>query len=453
MRITFLGGAGTVTGSKFLVEAAGRRVLVDCGLFQGLKELRLRNRAPLAVAPGTIDAVVLTHAHLDHSGHLPLLVRDGFRGAIHATAATIDLCAILLPDSGFLQEKEAEYANRHGFSKHRPALPLYTEAEARACLDAFEPHPFGTSFAPAPGISARFLRAGHILGAAMVELTAGGKTLLFTGDLGRPGSATMHDPARVAAADWLVVESTYGDRTHPAEDAEAALAAVVTRTAARGGSVLIPAFAVGRVQALLHHVARLKRAGRIPDLPVFLDSPMAVEASRVFAAHPRDHRLTPAECAAMEGAARYVADVDESKRIAALLVPRIILSASGMATGGRVLHHLKIMAPDPRNTILFAGFQAAGTRGASMLAGARTVKIHGAQVPVAAEIRNLDMLSAHADAGEILGWLDGFAGPPREVFVVHGEAAAAAALGAAIGARPGWTARVPALGETVDLGA
>jgi metallo-beta-lactamase family protein len=451
MRLTFLGGAGTVTGSKCLVEASGRRILVDCGLFQGLKELRLRNRAPLPVEPARIDAVVLTHAHLDHSGYLPLLVRDGFRGPIHCTAPTRDLCAILLPDSGYLQEKEAEYANRHGFSKHHPALPLYTAAEAVSSLDGFEPQPFERTFEAVPGISVRFRPAGHILGAATVELSANGRTILFSGDLGRPDSPTMLDPQAVRRADYVVVESTYGDRIHETTDPEDAIADIVVRTAGRGGSILIPTFAVGRVQTLLLHIHRLKLAGRIPDLPVFVDSPMASAASKVFASHLGAHRLDARQCAGLAATARYVDSVEESKRLGQSRVPRIILSASGMATGGRVLHHLKSLGPDAANTILFAGFQAAGTRGAAMVAGARSVKIHGVQVPIAADVFNLGMLSAHADREEILAWLSKFEARPKHCFVTHGEPPAAEALRAEIERRLGWTCSVPQGGEVAGL--
>ncbi len=453
MRLTFLGGAGTVTGSKYLVEAAGRRVLVDCGLFQGLKELRLLNRARFPVDPARIDAVILTHAHLDHSGYVPLLVRNGFRGPVFCTSGTRDLCAILLPDSGYLQEKEAEYANRHGFSKHHPALPLYTAAEAIASLDRFETQRVDRSFDVVPGISARLRIAGHILGAAMVELTVGGRTILFSGDLGRPHSPTMLDPATVTSADHIVVESTYGDRVHATTSPEDVLADIVVRTARRGGSVLIPTFAVGRVQTLLFHIRQLKLARRIPDLPVFVDSPMATAASKVFANHLGSHRLNAGECDALAGMARYVDSVEESKRVGESNVPRIILSASGMATGGRVLHHLKSLGPDPANTILFAGFQAAGTRGAAMVAGARSVKIHGGQVSIAAEVDNLDMLSAHADREEILDWLSKFRTAPARCFVTHGEPVAAEALRAEIARRFGWACTVPVAGEAVQLGA
>jgi len=442
-KLSFLGGVGTVTGSKYLLEADGARVLVDCGLFQGFKQLRLRNWAPFPVDPKRIDAVVLTHAHLDHSGYLPLLVKKGYSGPVVCTEATRDLCAILLPDSGYLQEKDAEYANRHNFSKHRPALPLYTKADADACMKQFAPVAFTEEAMIAGGLSARFLPAGHILGAAIVEVRCARRTIVFSGDLGRPNSATMVDPTPVSHADYLIVESTYGDRRHEARDAEEMLAEVISRTAARGGTVLIPAFAVGRAQLLLVHLQRLKATRRIPDLPVFLDSPMAIDASEVFCKHPQEHRLTAGQCREACSVARYVREPEESKSLDSDTMPKIIVSASGMATGGRVLHHLKHFAPDRRNTILFTGFQAGGTRGAAMTAGAESVKIHGGYVPIRAEVANLQMLSAHADADEIMSWLRGLAMPPRMTFVTHGEPAAADALRHRIAEELGWPCMVP----------
>jgi metallo-beta-lactamase family protein len=452
MKLTFLGGVGTVTGSKYLIETGTRRVLVDCGLFQGFKQLRLRNWEPLPVDPGSIDAVVLTHAHLDHSGYLPLLVHNGFKGRILCTAATADLCGILLPDAGHLAERDAEFANRHGFSKHHPALPLYTEAQARAALSRLLHIDYERSYDLGDGLELIFRYAGHILGAAMAILSCEGTTIAFSGDLGRPHDPLMREPETIARADYLVVESTYGDRRHDTRDPEDALAEVINRTAARGGTVLIPAFAVGRAQTLLYHLHRLKAAGRIPSLPVFLDSPMAIDAGEIFCQHRKDHRLSEAECRQVCGVARETRSVEESKAIDRNHVPAIVISASGMATGGRVLHHLKVFAPDPRNTVLFAGFQAGGTRGAAMLAGAQFIKIHGAQVPVRAEVVNLDMLSAHADADEILAWLRKFENPPRTTFVTHGEPAASDALRHRIEEELGWTCRVPAYRDEAGLG-
>ena len=450
-RLTFLGGAGTVTGSKFLVEIAGRRLLVDCGLFQGFKPLRLRNWAPFPVDPAGIDAVILTHAHLDHTGYLPLLARNGFRGPVWCTAPTADLCGLILPDSGHLQEKDAEFANRHGFSKHHPALPLYTQDDAERVLAQLRPLEAGRPHPIAPGLTLHLRLAGHILGAASVELEHQGHRLVVSGDLGRYNSPTMPDPEPVPLADHLLLEGTYGNRRHDQASPEDALAEIITRTAARGGSVLVPAFAVGRAQALLHHLARLKEAGRIPDLPVFLDSPMAQDATDILRQHPHFSRLTPLECRQAGAAARYVRDVAESKALNATPFPKVIISASGMATGGRVLHHLKVMAPDRRNTILFSGFQAGGTRGAAMVAGATTIKIHGAHIPIAAEVANLAMLSAHADQDELLRWLRGFTRPPRQTHIVHAEPEAADALRLRIQEDLGWPVRIAEHGETVPL--
>ncbi len=447
VNIQFLGAAGTVTGSKYLVDTGGRRVLVDCGLFQGYKQLRQRNWAPLPVDPATIDDVVLTHAHIDHSGYLPVLIRNGFNGRVLCTPATSDLCTILLPDSGHLMERDAEFANRHGFSKHKPARPLYTEREGAAALEQFETFSYGKVHALGDELQVCFSPAGHILGSAIVTLKAGGQSLVFSGDLGRPESPVMPDPEPIAEADWLVVESTYGGRRHGDVDAETDLAEVIRRTAARGGTVLVPTFAVGRAQLLLYYLQRLKAADKIPDLPVYLDSPMAVNASRIFCAHLDEHRLDPAACERTCSVARYVRDVEESKELDRGHMPSVILSASGMATGGRVLHHLKCFAPQARNSILFAGFQAGGTRGAAMVAGASQVKIHGAYVPVRAEVRNLDMLSAHADEDEILAWLKHFRRAPRNTFITHGEPVAADALRVRIEESLGWRATVPAHGE------
>ena len=452
MRLTFLGGAGTVTGSKYLLDIGGRRLLIDCGLFQGFKQLRLRNWEPLPVSPAIIDDVVLTHAHLDHSGYVPLLVRNGFAGRVICTEATRDLCGILLPDSGHLEEQDAEFANRHGFSKHRPALPLYTEADARAALSRFASLDYGRARDLGNGVMLRFAYAGHILGAAAAIISLGDRKIVFSGDLGRSDDPVMRPPAALEQTDYLVVESTYGNRTRNPADPADILATVITRTIARGGSIVIPSFAIGRVQTLLLHLYRLKAAHRIPDLPIFLDSPMAIDASDVFQTHRRDHRLTEGECRQICGMARQTRSVEESKAIDQSRVPSIIISASGMATGGRVLHHLKIFAPDSRNAIVFAGFQAPGTRGEAMVSGASQVKIHGAYVPIRAEVVNLDMLSAHADAGEILAWLKTCARAPRMTFVTHGEPEASDALRHRIEEELHWPCRVPAYRDEQELG-
>jgi len=450
-RITFLGGVGTVTGSKYLLENERTRVLVDCGLFQGYKNLRLRNWAALPVDPRRIDAVVLTHAHLDHSGYLPLLIKNGFKGPVICTHSTRDLCNILLPDSGYLQEKDAEFANKRGFSKHRPALPLYTRKDAERAMRAFDATPFAKSRQISPDLRVIFHPAGHILGAAIVELDWRGLRLIFSGDLGRFNSATMLDPTPIAQADYLVVESTYGDRAHNGDDPEVELEQVINRTLERGGTVLIPAFAVGRAQTLLYHLQRLRESNRIPAAPIYLDSPMAIDASELFCKHSRDHKLSADQCRALAGVARYVRDVEESQALNGDRTPKIVISASGMATGGRVLHHLRHLVTDARNTILFAGFQAGGTRGASLVSGAKEIKMHGQYLPVRAEVADLEMLSAHADANEIMTWLRNFKQPPRETFITHGEPAAAEALRRRITKELEWNCRAPEHQESVAL--
>jgi metallo-beta-lactamase family protein len=443
LELSFLGGAGTVTGSRYLIAAGDRRILLDCGLFQGLKQLRLRNWAPFPVDPGAISEIVLTHAHLDHSGYLPALVRDGFPGPIHCSDATKDLCEILLTDSARLQEQDAEYANRKGFSKHRPALPLYTERDAERALSRFVSVPFEVDYALAGGAVIRLRHAGHILGAASVEVSWAGCRIVFSGDLGRYGDPTMLDPTPVRLADYLVVESTYGNRRHDQRHPQDVLHAIISRTIARGGTVIIPSFAVGRAQSLLFHLYALKQTGRLAGVPIYLNSPMAIDATDILHRHIRDQRLTAEVCARSCGIATYTRSVEASKALDADPTPKIIISASGMATGGRVLHHLKRYAPDPRNTILFSGFQAAGTRGAAMLGGAESVKIHGEYVPVRAEVADLPMLSAHADAEEILRWLRGFEQAPRMTYITHGEPTASDVLRRRIQDELGWTCKVP----------
>lgn len=450
--LTSLGGAGTVTGSKHLLEHEGRRLLIDCGLFQGQKELRLKNWQPLPVKPSSLDAVVLTHAHLDHCGYLPRLVREGFRGPIYATPATIDVARLILTDSAYLQEKDAEFANRHGFSKHHPALPLYTRTDAEAALERFRPVGFHEKISMTGGFELMFRRAGHILGAATAELQAGDLSILFSGDLGRYGDAIMHDPEPVAQADYLVVESTYGDRIHPDVDPAEALGEVVERTVRRGGTVIIPSFAVGRAQSLLYHLWQLKQAGRLELVPIYVDSPMATDATELLHQHRADHRLAPDICSEVCATATYVRDVAASKQLSANRMPKVIVSASGMATGGRVLHHIKAFGGDPRNTILFSGFQAAGTRGRAMVDGQRQVTIHGGWIDIRAEVADLEMLSAHADANEIMRWLTAFRKPPREAFIVHGEPSASDALKQRIEAELGWKCSVSQMGGRRELG-
>jgi metallo-beta-lactamase family protein len=451
LSLTFLGGVGTVTGSKYLVEHERHRILVDCGLFQGFKALRLKNWAPFPVEPRSIESIILTHAHIDHSGYLPLLVKQGFVGRILCSEATADLCKILLPDAGHLQEKDAEFANRHGFSKHKPALPLYTLKDAQKVLEHLTPVVFDQDRTLTSGGRIRLRHAGHILGAATVQLDWAGSTIVFSGDLGRYADPIMFDPAPIERTDYLLVESTYGDRRHDKRDSADALAEIVETTIGRGGTVVIPAFAVGRAQSLMYHLQRLKSAGRLSNVPVFLDSPMAQDASDIFCANIKDQRLPPAECRRSCAVAHYVRSVEESKALTANPMPKVIISASGMATGGRVLHHIKRFAPDPKNTILFAGFQAGGTRGAAMMAGAKSIKMYGDHVPVRAQVHNLDMLSAHADVDEILRWLGGFKTPPRMTFITHGEPAASDALRHRIEEELKWSCLVPDQGQRVEL--
>jgi metallo-beta-lactamase family protein len=451
LRLSFLGGAGTVTGSKFLVERGDHRLLVDCGLFQGFKALRLRNWARFPVDPRQIDAVILTHAHLDHTGYLPLLVKCGFTGPVFCSESTAEFCRILLPDSGYLQEKDADYANRHGFSRHKPALPLYTYEDAVTAIDRLEVIAFDQPQGLPGGATALLRRAGHILGAGSVQLDWAGTCIVFSGDLGRYGDPIMVDPASIEDTDYLLVESTYGNRRHDQRAQEDALNEVIRETIGRGGTVVIPAFAVGRAQSLLFYLHRLKSKGHLANVPVFLDSPMAADASEIFCRQLKDHRLPAHECRAACGVAHYVRNVEESKALTANPMPKVIVSASGMATGGRVLHHLKRYAPDPRNTILFAGFQAGGTRGAAMVAGVEHIKIHGQHVPVRAAVRTLDMLSAHADTDEIMRWLKGFRKAPRMTFVTHGEPTASDTLRHRIEEELGWPCLVPEHGQQVDL--
>lgn len=449
--LSFLGGAGTVTGSKYAIESEDHRILVDCGLFQGFKALRLKNWAPLPIDPRSFEAVVLTHAHIDHSGYLPLFIKHGFRGPILCSQATADLCGILLPDAGHLQEKDAEFANRHGFSKHKPALPLFTQADAEQALKYLAPIAFEQDTEIPGGGAIRLRRAGHILGAASVQLDWAGVTVVFSGDLGRYDDPTMPDPEPVPQADYLLIESTYGDRRHDKRDPEQMLADIVSATVARGGTVIIPAFAVGRAQRILFHLEQLKSRGLLANIPIFLDSPMAEDASDILCNNIADQKLSEAVCRRACAVAHYVRSVDESKALTADPSPKVIISASGMATGGRVLHHLKQYAPDEKNTILFAGFQAGGTRGAAMLAGAQSIKMHGVYVPVRAQVRNLDMLSAHGDTDDILRWLRGFQTPPRMTFIVHGEPAAADALRHRIEEELRWPCLVPDHGQRVKL--
>ncbi len=459
-RLRFLGAAGTVTGSRFLVETAHARVLVDCGLFQGLKELRLRNRAPFPIDPASIDAVLLTHAHVDHAGYVPALARAGFRGPIFATAATEALCRIVLPDSARLQEEEAAYANQRGYSKHRPALPLYSSQDVAHVLPQFRPAAPDAPLEVASGVRATFRHAGHILGAATItlELSDGApRTLCFTGDLGRPHHPLLAPPAARPASDVLVLESTYGDRRHDEDESLRRFEATIVRTVERGGVVVIPAFAVDRTEVVLLRLRRLVREGRVPDLPVYVDSPMALAALDVYRAALAKGGPEIRAGFGGDGDPFDPGHLIEARTTAQSIAindapaPAIIVSASGMASGGRVLHHLARCLPDERNSVVLVGFQAAGTRGRALLEGARELKMLGRYVRVAAEIVSVPAFSVHADRDEILGWLRSEARAPETTFLVHGEPEAAAALHDAIERELGWTAVVPRYLEQVRL--
>jgi metallo-beta-lactamase family protein len=461
MSLTFLGAARTVTGSKYLLTLGDLRILVDCGLFQGLKELRQRNWEPLPVAADSIHAVVLTHAHVDHSGCLPRLFAEGFRGRVFCTPGTADLCRILLPDAGRLAEEDARAANRHGYSRHNPALPLFTETDAFRVLSNLQPVGYERPVPVAPGVEAEFINAGHLLGSAFALLTIDGhgsaaKRIVFSGDVGRYDRPILPDPLPVKEADVLVVESTYGNRVHDPDHEAERLAVIVKETLASGGKLIIPAFAVGRVEEVIYWLKKLEDAGRIPVMPVFLDSPMAVEALQYYTRRSNeldlDMRPGRGEVSAfMTSRFQTVTSPQQSADLVASRTPSIILSSSGMATGGRVLNHLKAALPNPRNTVLFSGYQAAGTRGRSLVEGAREVKIHGGMVPVAARIEKIESMSAHADAHELLRWLGGFTRAPQTTYLVHGEPESMAALKQTIEQRLGWTVRIPEYLESVEI--
>jgi len=452
MQITFLGATGTVTGSKYLVEAGGRRILIDCGLFQGFKQLRLRNWAALPAAPASIDAVVITHAHLDHSGYLPRLVSQGFGGPIYCTSGTQALCEILLPDSAHLQEEDAKFANKHGFSKHSPARPLYSLADAERCLRRLHPGEIGGTIEPVPGLAVTFHPASHLLGAASLQLCYGPTRVVFSGDLGRPNDAIMAPPAPPAPCDYLVIESTYGDRSHPAMSCEEELLGALRGVLERRGVAILPTFAVGRAQELLIYLARLKQRRAIADdVPIYLDSPMAIEATAIYERLRSQHRLSASECQAMNRVARFVTTSQQSRSVDAQSGPMIVLAASGMATGGRVVHHLKCYAGDSRNLILLSGYQAAGTRGAQLAAGFDHIRIHGEQVSVKAEVLQLHSMSAHADAGELIAWARQLPRAPRAVYVTHGEPQASDTLRQRFERELKWPAFVPDYRDVVEL--
>ncbi len=458
LTLQFLGAAGTVTGSKHLLRfSGGHGLLVDCGLFQGQKEWRERNWQPLPVSVKNLEGIALTHAHLDHTGFLPRLAAEGFRGPVYGTPPTVELARILLPDSGHLQEEEAEYANFKKYSKHAEAKPLYTYNQAVASLELLQPRPFDEEWPldGSPGAKAQYVRAGHILGSAFLRLSSNGLTVVFTGDLGRPRSATI--PAPVEEADFLVLESTYGQRLHPKEDPEPQLAEVLRSTSAKGGSVVIPAFAVERTEKLMFMVKEVMETGLAPRLPVYVDSPLAVEAVKIFLRHQEEFDQHTQQMISRYGSPaewpgfHYSTTRAESVQINELKGPHVVISASGMVTGGRILHHLARRLPDPRCAVVFVGFQAPGTRGQLIESGRPSVRIHGQEVEVRCRVVRLDQFSDHSDYEETLGWLSHFRRPPRRTFLVHGEPAAAEALRDRIAQKYGWDVHVAQYLETVTL--
>ena len=449
--LSFLGATETVTGSRYLIESAGKRVLVDCGLFQGYKNLRLKNWQEFPVPPDTIDFVLITHAHLDHSGYVPALVKHGFRGKVLMTTGTAELCEIMWRDSAHLLEEEAERANRKGYSKHKPAKPLYNQDDVERALDRINTVHFDKEVEIAGGIRAKFIHAGHILGAAQLQLTVNGKVIHFSGDLGRESDPLLNPPAALEACDILVTESTYGDKTHPRVDPEFELKPILKKVLERGGTVVIPAFAVGRTQALMLHTYRLMKRGEIPEVPIFVNSPMAENVTSMYHRHKEEHRIDLEEFDAMYSVAKMVHSVEESKELNDRRGAKIIIAASGMMTGGRVLHHVVAYGQDPKNAILISGYQAGGTRGRLLAEGATSLRIFGQDVPINAEVFQLETLSGHADADELIAWMKTAPRPPKQTYVTHGEPSASDRMRFRIENELGWSARAPFDREVIDL--
>ena len=458
--MSFLGASGTVTGSRYLLEIQNRRYLIDCGLFQGGRSEEALNWEPFPMAPERIDAVLLTHAHIDHVGYLPRLVRHGFRGPVYATQASRSLLEIVLPDSAHLQEQDAAFANKKGYSRHKPALPLYTAADAEASLKLIQGVPFDRPLT-LDGITVTWRPAGHILGSSILETEiskdGNSRRVVFSGDLGRYDSEVMRPPISIPEADVVLVEATYGDRLHADESIQDILTEAIQWIVNHEGVLLVPAFAVGRTQEVLYHIRQLQEKGRVPELPVFIDSPMAVDTSHIYCRFGDDHNLDvnllmdEKECPLRCRDTRFVRDVEESKLLNERPGPAIIISASGMLNGGRILHHLKWRLSDPRNVVLIVGYQAEGTRGRLLLDGAKRIRIHGEEIPVRARVMQVHALSAHADRDELLRWLSGFQRPPRRTFIVHGEPESSRAFREHIRQRFGWEASVPSLGETHEI--
>ena len=419
-QITFCGASKTVTGSKYLVEYKDKKILVDCGLFQGLKDERIRNRQKMPFFPKKVDAILLTHAHLDHSGYIPLMVKEGFTGPVYCTKATFELCKIILPDTGFLQEEDVRYLKKKG-GKYQEATPLYTEEDAVKCLKQFKVVDFNKVNRIDDDIDFKITGAGHILGAGVISLTLGDKVVVFSGDLGRTNDDILYDPQKVKHGDYILCESTYGDKVHKNIDQKEELGKIINKTVSRGGNLIVPAFAVGRTQLILYYIHQLKMEKKIPAVPIFVDSPMSIKATNLLDDFIDQHKLSEKDCIDMFNDTKFTTTVDQSKRIFEQKVPSIIISASGMATGGRILHHLAHYGPDNKNTILLVGYQAVGTRGRALQDGKKELKIHGQVVKINAEVERLENMSAHADSNELIEWLKGFEDKPKKLFIVHGE--------------------------------
>ena len=451
MKIQFLGGAGTVTGSKYLLTIGNKKILVDCGLYQGVKNLRMKNWEKFPVEPSSIHAILLTHAHIDHSGYIPAMRRAGFKGTIFCSSGTFDLCKVLLPNSGYLQEEDARYANKKRFSKHSPAQPLYTEEDAIASLKLFNAVSMNNEIGIDKDVIAIFTPVGHILGASAIQIKALGKVITFSGDVGRSKDLVMNPPQPLAATDYLVVESTYGDRLHEETDPFEYLEKIINETSKRGGVVLIPSFAVGRAQINLYVLQLLKQSQRIPNLPIYLNSPMAISATEIYSRHKKEHKLSAEQCQLIDDGTKFVRTPEESIELNASSYPSVIVSASGMASGGRVLHHLKSLVSHHRNSIVFIGYQAPGTRGAALVSGATQIKVHGEYLPVKAKIFHNGSLSAHGDYAEIIAWLKQSKISPKRVFVTHGERTAADSMRLKLKDGFGWNACVPEIGDEIEL--
>lgn len=460
--LQFMGAVETVTGSRHFLETRGKQLLIDCGLFQGRKENRLKNWDPFPIAPDSIDAVILTHAHIDHIGYLPRLVKDGYRGPIYATHPTVELADTLLRDTAKLQQEEAKWANKRGFSKHHPALPLYTEQDAERVLERLQGVSYGEAFTPVEGVRAKYRDMGHILGSAYLDLKTtdredAQRKIVFSGDIGRPVDTILRPPSQPYNVDYLVMESTYGDRLHKPTDVRQQLANAINDSVERGGALMIPAFAVGRSQSLLYLLREMETENEIPTLPIFLDSPMALKALEAHQNHLRDLNLT---CRAKSLAGtdifsprklKLISHVNQSKALNALEGPAIIIAGSGMATGGRILHHMKQRLPDPSNTVLFVGYQAEGTRGRDLVEGKESIRMFGADIPVRAHIVSVDGFSGHADYNEMLAWLMAFNKPIKKAFLVHGEPDASEALGKRIQSEYGWNPILPKIGQRFEI--